>query len=214
MKKTWMVIILSVLATSAGKANIITGKPLAACNELLLQSTEILDFFVAVQNDSVTIHWSGFKENSRDFFEVERSGNGRSWEVITVVKDENNENSENSYSYIDTEPIRGQSYYRLKQVCENGTSKYSKTIGVYYSALSSSKLIYPNDSESTFLIKDRTLTSRAMTLFNAMGHKIIFNYNTTDDGIQINLKQMPEGVYTLRINRGIANPSIVRLVKK
>lgn len=215
MRKKLVIIISSTLIMLAGKANIpAENAPKSGHIKTLLQPAEILSFSAVLQNDSVLVQWSCFWETSNKYFEIERSSNGRSWEVIAIVKEENNSNQQQSYTTVDTKPVKGQSYYRLRQIARDGTGKYSRTIAVYYPGVSSPQTIYPKDSGSTFLIKNRTLTNRSMTLFNAIGHRVIFDYNTTDDGTQINLKQMPDGIYTLRINRGIATPSIITLVKQ
>ncbi|MBX3255082.1 MAG: T9SS type A sorting domain-containing protein [Chitinophagaceae bacterium] len=203
-----------VLIALAVKANISTRNTSAADHLYAFsQPSEILNFSAELQNGSVFIQWSGFRESSTEYFAIERSVNARNWDVIATIKDEGNGSLEQTYSRVDAEPLSGQSYYRLKEVDQDGTGKYSKTIAVYYSNYSSSRTMLPTDSTNSFLIKKRSLSNRSMTLFNATGHRVIFDYNITDNGTQINLKQMPDGEYTLRINRGIANPSIIKLVK-
>ncbi|MFT3700808.1 MAG: T9SS type A sorting domain-containing protein [Agriterribacter sp.] len=175
---------------------------------------ELSSLSAAVQNDSVLVQWSSFWELNNQYFQLERSSNARVWEVIAVVKGAGSSNNENNYSQVDAEPLRGQSFYRLKQVDADGNSRYSKTISIYYSTNNHARSIYPNSSGGTFVIKNKVHNYRKMDLFSATGDKVIFPYSVTEDGdTKINLNRMPSGVYTLRIY-GVLSPSFVKLVKQ
>ncbi|MGN6494734.1 MAG: T9SS type A sorting domain-containing protein [Agriterribacter sp.] len=173
----------------------------------------LVNFSAFIQNDTVSIQWSSLGEAGDEYFEVQRSANARTWEIIAYVKGKGSE-SENSYQQADITPVHGQSFYRLRQVNANGTSRYSKTVAVYYSEAYRSCRVSPGSTGSNFVIKNRSLTHREMELYNESGHRVIFKSSTKEDDTQIDLQRMPKGVYTLRINRGIAIPSIIKLVKQ
>ena len=54
-------------------------------------------------------------ELNNDFFTVERSINSTDWEIIGTVNGAGNSKSLINYSFIDSSPLSGTSYYRLKQ---------------------------------------------------------------------------------------------------
>jgi hypothetical protein len=175
---------------------------------------ELASLSATVQNDSVLVQWVSFWELNNQHFEVQRSSNAREWQVIAVVKGAGTSNVDNNYLQIDPEPLRGQSFYRLKQVDADGISRFSKTIAIYYSSTNRARSIHPSASGGTFVIKTKPGNYRKMDLFSATGDRIIFSYSITDDGdTKINLNRMPSGVYTLRIY-GIISPSFVKLVKE
>lgn len=173
----------------------------------------LVNFSASIQNDTVAIQWSSWGEMGDEYFEVQRSSNARTWEIIANVKGKGGE-SENNYQQTDITPVHGQAFYRLRQVNANGTSRYSKTVAVYYSDAYRSRTVSPSSSGSDFIIRNRSLTHRGMELYNESGHRVIFKSSTKEDDTQISLQRMPKGVYTLRINRGIAIPSIIKLVKQ
>lgn len=173
----------------------------------------LTNFAAYIQNDTVSIQWSSWGEMGDEYFEVQRSSNAKSWEIIANVKGRGGE-LENNYQQSDIAPVHGQAFYRLRQVNADGTSRYSKTVAVYYSDAYRSRTVSPASSGSNFVIKNRSLTQREMELYNESGHRVIFKSSTAEDDTQIDLQRMPKGVYTLRINRGIAIPSIIKLVKQ
>jgi hypothetical protein len=77
------------------------------------------------------LSWTTAQENGNKGFEVERSVNGREFYSITFIKSqsaEGNSYEKLSYNYTDREPAGNKSYYRLRQVDINGTSKYSSIL--------------------------------------------------------------------------------------
>ena len=89
----------------------------------------------------VSLNWTTASETNNDYFEVERSSNGLNWEVIGKIDAEGNSVSNIHYETIDTKPLEGESYYRLKQVDLDQEFTYSPSIRVNNSILTE---IYPN----------------------------------------------------------------------
>lgn len=206
-------ILLALISLTTSANNTSTTIPIAGKSNSFLH-VELSSLSAMVQNDSVLVQWSSFWELDNQYYEVQRSSNAKVWEVVAIVKGVGTSNIDNNYSQADPEPLRGQSFYRLRQVDTDGSSRYSKTIAVYYSSTFRARSIYPNASGGTFVIKNKPGNYRKMDLFNATGDRIIFPYSVTDDGdTKINLNRMPSGVYTLRIY-GVITPSFVKLVKQ
>lgn len=97
----------------------------------------------------VILNWKTASENNNDFFTVERSIDGINFISIGEIKAVGNSNLQNSYRLIDSNPIIGLSYYRLKQTDLDGVSKYSAPLSNINNTHQSFDLkIYPNPSES------------------------------------------------------------------
>jgi uncharacterized protein YfdQ (DUF2303 family) len=77
----------------------------------------------------VAISWQTITEVNTRYFELQRSYNGKNYETIGLIKAVGNAKNAATYGFIDfkNENRRGQSYYRLKTVFEDGTEAY--TIG-------------------------------------------------------------------------------------
>ncbi|MCE7065319.1 C25 family cysteine peptidase [Dyadobacter sp. CY326] len=66
--------------------------------------------------DNVEVTWKTASEKNNSHFVVERSYNARNFESIGRVEGKGDSNSEHAYSFIDSNPLDGTSYYRLTQV--------------------------------------------------------------------------------------------------
>lgn len=88
--------------------------------------------FQASLTSSQTVHieWSTFSEKNNDFFTIERSADGKNFEVLTTVKGAGNSNKKLNYSFEDGKPLVGYNYYRLKQTDFNGDFEYFNIVGV------------------------------------------------------------------------------------
>ncbi len=130
-------------------------KPLYDLVQQLLNGGSLLpivlsDFQASITgSQTVQVEWSTFSEKDNDFFTVERSADGKNFEVLTTVEGAGSSNKKLSYSYEDKKPLTGYNYYRLKQTDFNGDFEYFKIVGVNNShgqeASLSAKDIHIND---------------------------------------------------------------------
>ena len=96
----------------------------------------------------VRVRWQTTSEVNNESFRVERSGDGISFESIAEILATNLENQISNYSYLDESPLKGTSYYRIKQVDYSGRSSYSEVVQVTNEANASSFDIFPNPNNS------------------------------------------------------------------
>ncbi len=75
--------------------------------------------------------WSTASERNNHYFTVERSVDAEQWSGIAQVAGSSNSNDLKTYSFTDTYPLYGQSYYRLKQVDYDGRFAYSPIAAFY-----------------------------------------------------------------------------------
>jgi len=78
-----------------------------------------------------------------DRYIVERSTNGINFSVLKPVKAFNNSNFSN-YSIIDSFPVSGNNFYRLKIIDKNGRVNYTRVENVHINNKMPSITIYPN----------------------------------------------------------------------
>lgn len=169
-------------------------------NANALLPLQFISFNGSRRNKDIELNWVVANEINNKKFEVERSTGGITFNVIATISAKNNNNSGDSYSFIDKQPIGEILYYRLKQIDINGKYSYSKIITVkgnnenLYS-------IYSNP------VKDKlTITSTKpfnhkvrLTIYNISGNKVYDN--TTDFKMtkEINVFNLLPGAYTLNI---------------
>lgn len=90
----------------------------------------VLDYFkaTATKSNFVLLEWGTFSEQNNDFFTLERSIDGKTFQIITTIEGAGSSNKKRSYSFEDTTPVEGMNYYRLKQTDFNGEFEYFKII--------------------------------------------------------------------------------------
>ena len=81
------------------------------------------------KGSGVTISWSTVYEVNNDFFEVERSNDGGlTWNTVIKTRGSGTSSTTKNYSVYDAKPLAGINYYRIRQVDQDGTSRYSTTV--------------------------------------------------------------------------------------
>jgi hypothetical protein len=86
----------------------------------------------AADNEKVICNWITATEINNDYFIVERSRDGLSFEDIGKISGAGNSNQLLSYAFTDHAPLTGVSYYRLKQVDFDGSFSYSNIVAVNF----------------------------------------------------------------------------------
>jgi hypothetical protein len=92
---------------------------------------ELLSFTAECNNNSeVLLAWTTASEINNDYFEIQRSTQDLSWEVIATVLGAGYSSSLLNYSYLDKDKPNTTIYYRLRQVDYDGTDKFSDIIQI------------------------------------------------------------------------------------
>jgi parallel beta-helix repeat protein len=78
-------------------------------------------------NKTVSVNWETADEVQNKGFEVERSSNAKSFERINTTPPLG---AGGLYQFIDIEPLLGVSYYRIKQLDNDGSFSYSRIVSV------------------------------------------------------------------------------------
>lgn len=85
---------------------------------------DLLHFGVSDIEDDVLVEWSCVTETNNDFFTIERSVDGKNYEVLAIVEGAGNSKVKTTYEFVDSNPLEGMAYYRLKQTDFDGQFEY------------------------------------------------------------------------------------------
>ena len=91
---------------------------------------ELLSFNAEMERDHVKVTWVTASEINNDYFTLERSSDGHTWEILTFIEGAGNSNQKLSYGFKDFNPLNGISYYRLKQTDFDGAYEYFTPVAV------------------------------------------------------------------------------------
>jgi hypothetical protein len=178
------------------------------------------DAYPVVQR--VEIIWSTATEINNDYFTIERSKDGITFEELMTVEGAGNSNQILYYKEFDENPFDGISYYRLKQTDFDGQFSYSdiRVVNFNKPMLNSGIFVYPNPVVGNGLfIKNGMLQDHQieLKLIDLLGQVIQENkliVNTAGDAQFIELKQqLSAGVYQLQIINNKKVETIKLLIK-
>jgi len=169
---------------------------------------ELVRFTAQAQEKNVALHWITASEKNSDYFEVQRSTNGATFNAIGKVQGEGTTSSISNYLFTDRAPVAGLAYYRLRQVDFDGTASYSPVQAVTWQGGAVASF-YPNPSAEsiTFTGTDGRLHYR---IYNASGQQVAVG--EAESGSPVDLHAVPAGIYLLELsNKG--QRSIQRFVR-
>lgn len=87
---------------------------------------ELLQFNAqAIKNKTAQLSWLTATETNNSHFEIERSIDTKNWQMLAKISGKGTSTTQQNYEYLDQRPIKGQNFYRLKQVDLNGDYEYS-----------------------------------------------------------------------------------------
>ena len=87
--------------------------------------------------NTIQTSWTTLTETNNNYFTVEKSTNGISFEEIGKIKGNGTTTVQHNYNFIDESPAPGTNYYRLTQTDINGQSEIFKIIAVEFSGTES-----------------------------------------------------------------------------
>lgn len=160
---------------------------------------ELLSFSAECSNQNIIISWITASEINNHFFTIERSAKGVNFKNIGIVTGAGNSSQTVHYTFEDSEPIDGISYYRLKQTDFDGKFEYSKIIAVENCKESSMELsIYPNPSNGIFFL---TYTGDKEQVYSIKVYNIIGEivYHSIDYQSNIILSDNKSGIYLVQL---------------
>ncbi|MBI4932020.1 MAG: T9SS type A sorting domain-containing protein [Bacteroidetes bacterium] len=91
---------------------------------------ELLSFTAECKDNKVFSNWQTASEFNNDYFLLERSRDGSVFSPIATVKGTGNSSTIKNYSFTDTDPLQGKTYYRLSQTDFDGSTKTYTPIAV------------------------------------------------------------------------------------
>ena len=168
----------------------------------------LISFEVAKYNeDQIKLEWISASEIDNAFYTVESSTDGINFEAVANVDGAGNSDAVLFYSFIDTKPSNGLSFYRLKQTDFSGKSEYSEIRSIEIERqVKSSYRAYPNPVTQGEMLRiaytseiDQTLQ---MTFLNTRGQVVARDEKEVlinGAFIEVNTDKLDRGLNLIRI---------------
>lgn len=151
-----------------------TGLSGIALNINSVLPVELINFQGQLENKVIELSWSTASELNNLGFEIQKSTDGRNWNIIDFIKGQGTITEINEYQYQDFNPFSGTNYYRLKQIDFDGAFEYSKVISVEYGNSERSFNIFPNPSNGMINLQIDNLSNQRMNvkIFDNFGREV------------------------------------------
>ena len=159
----------------------------------------LINFAARAEGSKTLLSWQTATEINNDRFEIERSNNGITFSKIGQVAGAGNSSILLSYQYYDENPLKGNNYYRLRQVDIDGRFNYSPTRLVNFKG-NTYFVILNNPTSGTPIIVKTTETNATLSIFDESGKKIK-DLQMTGNSISITVDPLSNGIYLLVLHK-------------
>ena len=193
---------------------------------LAISSITLSYFQAKIEEKKAIIEWGTDQEIANDFFTVERTLDGQTFEAVGTVPGTGNSQSPRTYSFVDAFPAIDTSYYRLRQTSLNGDTEAFDQVAVSYERDSSMtgeitiNTVAPNPFSRSFFV-DFHLDNPGpvdVQLFDTDGTLVFSEKIVRKAGsnrYEYNAHQnIAPGNYVLQLVQTTATPATFRMVKR
>jgi hypothetical protein len=176
---------------------------------------ELVSFAGSCEDGVVSLSWQTASEHNSSHFDIEKSRDGESWQVIETIPASGNSNELLNYTAYD-QVTNILNYYRLNQVDIDGTNKRYDPIAVSCEASQNGIFMtYPNPSNEGFniIINDKALEGEMnMNIYTSTGSIILQKRIEVKEGVNVfivNEKLLP-GLYFIELKDQNNNTKMIR----
>ncbi|MVN76585.1 T9SS type A sorting domain-containing protein [Hymenobacter sp. HMF4947] len=145
---------------------------------------QLLSFTAARQGTAVRTAWATASETNSAYFVVQRSADGRTFADVQQVQAQGSSVVRHDYAALDATPLGGTSYYRLRQVDQDGTANYSPVVAVRFDGQAGAPALaaYPNPASGQgfqLLTSNLGATGGTVRVFDNVGRLVLTHVAAT-----------------------------------
>jgi hypothetical protein len=165
---------------------------------------ELINFSAQLNKQQVDLKWTTESEINNNYFTVERSADNITFSALDQVEGYGNSSQTHHYSYVDPQPLKGISYYRLMQTDFDGHSEYLPT-AVVNNIVRKELSVYPNPAPASKIqvsYGDDQLKYYDVTVQDVQGKQI-----------PVTITREENGNITLSIDESIINKGAMYFIR-
>lgn len=160
-------------------------------------------FNATLKDKTVHLDWHTSTEINSDYFSIERSLDSREFREIGKVKAAFNSSGLKDYRFIDSTPMTGRNYYRIKQVDFDGKFSFSEIKSISISSMSLVYSIVPNPAKNFITLSFDKPQRQYNIIITDMQGKIVHVINNPSaiymTQHKIDLSNIPNGIYLVSV---------------
>ena len=178
--------------------------------------------FSAKQSEmNVELLWKTSLETNSDYFEIQHSTDGRTWQKIGKINSNHESTVERSYSFVHLQPALTTNYYRLKMVDYDMSLAYSRIVAVSMQKIITATVtdlgddiyFYPNPVINSVFIKNKKgAVISKVELLELTGKKLFEGNYDVKNGLD--LSDYPTGSFVLVVTYPDGTRLSAKIMKK
>jgi hypothetical protein len=181
----------------------VCNNPLNGGSPYILLPVEFLFVNGVCHNGFVEILWSTATENNNEYFTIQRSEDGERFVDMRTVLGAGNSVIPINYSWVDSEPLNGFSYYRIKQTDYDGNTTQSDIVFVNCNQNPGSFNIVPNPfKEEVFIMFDVPTRQTVRLSVNDMLGNLVFEGKIPEGRLKYHISELSNvvpGTYSINL---------------
>jgi len=160
-------------------------------------------------DNSIRLSWSTASEINFDYFDLERSSNGKDFNSIANVSGHGTTHEKHDYSFDDNFPLIGKNYYRLTSVDFDNYKETFKVIVHDYSGEKEFR-VSPNPSDGQTIILNFNFDSKEgqVVFYDNMG-SIVDSFQVNETGQVSFTSTLKDGIYFAKYS----SPSFTKAIR-
>lgn len=170
-------------------------------------ATKLSNFVVSNDDKKIKLEWSTASQQNGDYFNIERSVDGRTWTLINKINSNGNSTVTTNYTDYDyNPPLNNTIYYRLQQYNQDGSFTFSDIQSISISAANKTVVsVFPNPAKADINFKlENTTVKNIQAILTDIGGRIIYRqiFENVQPGLlnKLNLQHAPTpGIYILKL---------------
>lgn len=171
---------------------------------------ELTSFSVRIENGAALLNWTTATETNNRAFIIQRSADGMVWNSLGELEGAGTTASQTHYTYTDGAPLRGVSFYRLKQTDYDGSFSYSEVAEAEFSGVTEFRLSqnYPNpfNPGTTIEFSLPYKSDIRLAVYDITGKQVsVIASGLTEAGlhrVEFDGSELPSGIYICRLTAG------------
>ncbi|WP_353718755.1 T9SS type A sorting domain-containing protein [Dyadobacter sp. 676] len=157
----------------------------------------LVSFDAVKEGSIVKLSWSTTQEVNADRFEIQRSADARTWQVLGQRVAAGESKIQVTYDFTDEAPAGGSNYYRLKMIDKDLTFTYSRIQSLDLVGVSQVS-VYPNPGSDKLYLKDVDIKKISnVSILDMNGRSVYKTSAVSAEGIQVN--HIHNGIYLLKV---------------
>ena len=185
-----------------GNVDITNDDPTTSIQVIVPLAVKLSSFTGVLTDCNTLLKWTSQQEIDNKEYQVEVSKDGRIYSTVGVVNAIGNSQTAKSYSFTDTRPLDGYSFYRLKMVANDGHVEYSNIVTINNKCNAKSVRIYPNpvvENQSLGVYISGAYVGTIKGELMSMSGQLVQAFTLQKGTNTLAVKGLAQGTYMMRV---------------